>query len=427
MSASAEVPPSILKKKSTDYVNTYEKPKPESLGFPKGSGIFKQTSTSASEEIPKEKPSVKALTLVSNELSANNIYHPSRKKKIGDISNVNQTVSPVSSNVIDIATKSQKKTSNQKKNWFSDEMNIRDADYVEMVDEIHEMEHDPRYVSDGSRVEKSSKKVPKKVSVIKRQAEPPVIQSVLQKRKTRSKLVKKELEYPEPSEKDRSNNNNDRWLIDAAFDQVYGAGKAVVKATRKAGKIAGKAVKQGIREFNEISELACENPILKQIGRAHENDMRAMASQARHARNSIAATGNNSRKKSMTAGSLITQRGLAYHQPNATVPTNSGLKVIPRIVFRKGNKDVVLYFLENGQQITRAKAQRIQNGIIQPNLTNNASTTNSKVYRTYNTTQLTKKPDKNASSLVTRSNNTTVNKPKNATPSKLVTRHRVGV
>jgi hypothetical protein len=249
--------------------------------------------------------------------------------------------------------------------------------------------------------------------------------------------IKSELARVKPAKKAQNVNND--WLIDEAFDHVINTGKAVAKVAGKAGEATGKAIgaaakatKQGIREFNEISDEIVKNPMLKAWKNNIENqaatDAHGMASAGRRARNSIIATGNNPRKKSMTAGSLVTQRGLAYHQPNATVPTTTGLKVglkvIPRIVRRKGNKDVVLYFLQNGQQITRAQAQRIQNGIIPTNLTNNTSTTDSTVNITYNTTQLTKKPAKTTSGLVKRPNNTSVNKPKIATPSGLVTRHR---
>jgi len=85
-----------------------------------------------------EKPSTKALAIASNKLSTNNVYHPARQENVSDIANVskNQAVSTVSKNAIGTATKSQKKTSNKKKNWFSDDRPIYDAKYTEMDDEL---------------------------------------------------------------------------------------------------------------------------------------------------------------------------------------------------------------------------------------------------------------------------------------------------
>jgi hypothetical protein len=111
----------------------------------------------------------------------------------------------------------------------------------------------------------------------------------------------------------------------------------------------------------------------------------------------------------MTPGSLITQRGLSYHQPNATVLTTTGLN------------------LEDGRQITSAQARLIHDGILLPALTNNDSTTTEKANMVYNINPLGFKMAKSVSGLVTRHNSGhTINKPRFATASKLINRKRAG-
>lgn len=96
----------------------------------------------------------------------------------------------------------------------------------------------------------------------------------------------------------------------------------------------------------------------------------------------------------MAAGSLTTQRGLSYHQPNATVLTTTGLN------------------LEDGWQITRVQARLIHDGILLPALTNNDSTTTEKANMVYNINPLGSKMAKSVSGLVTRHNSGhTINKP----------------
>lgn len=163
------------------------------------------------------------------------------------------------------------------------------------------------------------------------------------------------------------------------------------------------------------------------MGQAHEATLRGMASHRRHALGSIAAVGANRRQ--LSAGSLVAQKGFVTHD-NATVApqTATSLRVITKIV-RRGNRDEVLYFLENGRQVTRNQARLIQEGILPPALANNAFTTTAKANQTYDTNQLDKKPEKSASGLVTRNQGTnrTLNKSKVATASGLVRRTHPGV
>jgi len=253
-----------------------------------------------------------------------------------------------------------------------------------------------------------------------------------QKRQMKSELFK-------PSTKAQNVDTN--YLIDKAFDELVHTGKGVVKAGKIAGKTAGKAVKEGLkatkaglREFNEISEIVVQNPMLIRMGQAHEATLRGMASQRRHARGSIAAVGNN--KRYVTAGSLVTQKGFVTHD-NATVApqTTTSLRVITKIV-RRGNRDEVLYFLENGRQVTRNQARLIQEGILPPALENKASTTTEQAYSGNNAGSIMGKSAKSASGLVTRKNSglgttqttgRTLHKPKMASPSGLITGAKNGL
>jgi hypothetical protein len=454
--SSTNIPFSLVGKKSGSraYYDAFDAPNPIGELSPIVSGTFNKNSVKrlnepeltpkfASEGFRAEKPSHKALSIVSKKLSTASIYHLSLQERIGEIGNANQAVSPVPSNAINTATKSQKKTSNQKKNWFSDEIDIRDADYVEMVDELGLSKKSDRY--NISKVSRTPSEAPRMASKEQNNVwitgeETPREFRKAMARDTRNLGLAERSKSSEPSaiaaiSKSKRRIKSELARVkpakEAAFDELVNTGKAVAKVAGKAGEATGKAIgaaakatKQGIREFSEISDEIVKNPMLKAWENNIENqaaaDAHGMASAGRRARNSIIVTGNNSRKRNMTAGSLVTQHDFGSRT------TATRLKVIPKVVRRKGNKDVILYFLEDGRQISRAQAQRIQNGILPTNLTNNASTTNSTVNITYITTQLTKKPAKTASGLVKRSNNTTVNKPRVVSPSGLVRRHRTG-
>jgi hypothetical protein len=239
------------------------------------------------------------------------------------------------------------------------------------------------------------------------------------KRKVKSELLK-------PSKKSH-NDINDRWLIDEAFDQLHDTGEAIVKATGKAakegvmatgkaGEAAGKAVKQGLREFNEISEIVGQNPMLIRMGQAHEATLAGMASKRRHALGSIAATGNNS----LSAGSLVTQIGYVSHtntQAVASYPTQN--QVIPKVLHRKGG-DQVRYFLPTGQEVSAAVARKLLHGSVSvPTQANGASTTIEHTYSRDNTNQIVKKIAKTASGLVRRNKIGSVNITHIASPSGL--------
>ena len=252
------------------------------------------------------------------------------------------------------AKPSKKRQQKQRKYSFDDDMLILDAKYTEMADELEPPKR-KEYRTVPPRDARSLK-------LTKNRKEEPVgIKAISdQKRKIKSQLVKKEPQFVndgfrieasavKPSKKSRNNNINDRWLIDAAADELYGAGRAVIKAGKATGKIVGKAVrdgldatKQGIREFNEISEIVCENPMLKNIAAQHEAIMRGMKSQARHTKASIVATGNS--KRSLSAGSLVKQHGFVTRtNTQAVAPYPTQNQVIPKVIQRKGG-DQVQYF-----------------------------------------------------------------------------------
>ena len=149
-----------------------------------------------------------------------------------------------------------------------------------------------------------------------------------------------------------------------------------------------KATKQGIREINEISELAIQNPLLIRMGQVHEATLRGMASQRRHALGSIAATG----KKSMSAGSLVAQKGfVAQTNTQAVAPYPTQNQVIPKVIHRKGG-DQVRYFLPTGQEVSAAVARKLlHGGVSVPTQANGASTTIEHTYSRDNTTKLLKK------------------------------------
>jgi len=96
---------------------------------------------------------------------------------------------------------------------------------------------------------------------------------------------------------------------------------------------------------------------------------------------------------------------------------------------------VILYFLENGQQVTARQAQLIRDGLLNPFRANGSLTTTAKENLTYDSGTITKKPV-SASELVTRKHgglgtnqvdNPVLNKTKTATPAGLVTINQSGV
>jgi hypothetical protein len=322
--------------------------------------------------------------------------------------------------------KNRKKQKRCTGTWFPDyDKPIYDAKYSEIVDDA---------VRESSKFRKAPSRDARELGLAKKSksVEPAGIKAI-SKRKQEIKYELLNFNPIKPSKPARNNRNGDDWLIDEAFEHVAKAGKAVVKAGKATGVIAGEATKavfhatkKGIQGFNEISDEIVKNPMLKNMAAQHEATLAGMASQRRHARGSIVATG----KKSISSGSLVKQHGYVAHSNTQVVApqTANRLRVTPKIVHRR-NGDAVLYFLEDGRQVSRAQARLIQEGILPPALANKASTTIAQANLTYNTNQLDKKPEKSVSGLVTRnqSTNRTLNKSKVATASGLVRRTHPGV
>lgn len=152
-------------------------------------------------------------------------------------------------------------------------------------------------------------------------------------------------------------------MIDAAADELYGAVRVAGKVGKKALKEGFKGAKTGIKAINELSELAIQNPVLIRVGnnlqKQHEATMQGMANSARRARGSILATGNNYRKRHMTAGSLVTT-----HSPGTNTGTTTTVpmqRVFTHVVHRKGG-DIIRYFSAAGIEISAKQAKRLTSG-----------------------------------------------------------------
>jgi hypothetical protein len=324
-----------------------------------------------------------------------------------------------------------------------DGANIQDASFSEITDESAKFRKAPSKDARELGLAKKSK-FPHESSS---HEEPAGIAAISEwKRNAKQLLAKKEPSKPSRKVRNRNIRNDPNWLIDEAFDKLVDTGKAVAKVGKVAGKTAGKAVKvgfhatkKGIQGFNEISDEIVKNPMLIRMGEVNEATLNGIASHRRHALNSIVATGAN--RKQVSAGSLVKQRGYVAHIYTSSVSphTTTGInRVITKIV-RRGNKDVVLYFLENGKQVTRKQAELIREGIM-PVQANTASTTVEQSYSMDNKGSIvgkSAKSAKSASGLVTRhnngfgsnqtTNNPVLNKPKTASSSGLVTRNHSGV
>jgi hypothetical protein len=275
--------------------------------------------------------------------------------------------------------------------------------------------------------------------------------SAITKRKEKTKSELLNFNPIKPSKEVRNNRNGDDWLIDAAFDQVVNTGKAIAKVGKVAGKTAGKAAKAGfhatktgIRAINEISDEIVQNPMIVRMGQAHKATLHGMATQHRHALNSIATTGN--RKRSLSAGSLVRQHGLVTIQTTSyTSPATSASNpygITAR--YEKGiSGRVELHYYYKGQRVSQKQISRLKqeakNAILgQPVQAKEASTTTEQSYSRDNKGLIVGKSSKSASGLVTRNNNTlgsnqttttnpVLNKPKTASPSGLVTINHSGL
>ena len=247
---------------------------------------------------------------------------------------------------------------------FNDIVNIQDAKFTEDFDE-----KEPPAVAAISASKVKSLAAGKK-------AEPPALKAIsAQKAKIKSQLAKIEPDEKTPTfvsdgfrvepastvkSAKKNKTINDRWLIDKAADELYGAVRVAGKVGKTALKEGFKGAKTGIKAVNELSELAVQNPVLIQIGKVHTENMNGMANSARRARGSILATGNNSRKRHMTAGRLITTHTSRTNTgTTATMPIQ---RVFTHVVHRKGG-DIIRYFSAAGNlEISAKQAKRLTSG-----------------------------------------------------------------
>jgi len=365
------VPLSEIKRRKTSteaYRDAYEAPNPhENTGFSRRSRkiqIQKASKLAKSEVTPEfafidfrdEQPTTTAIAKI-----------PSQKmstvkgsvQKMPSKHNVN-TPSRVSPREISVAKPRSEKSRRNYKKMFDDVVNIQDASFTEDFDE-----------ETPSIAAISAQKI--KSLAAGKKAEHPAMKAIsAQKAKTKSLIAKVEPDEKSPhfvsdgfriepssavKPAKKARTINDRWLIDAAADELYGAVRVAGKVGKTALKEGFKGAKTGIKAINELSELAVQNPVLIQIGKQHTANMEGMAAGARRARGSILATGNTSRKRYMSAGSLVTQRGV--NRTNIGAGTAVGTqRVFPKIVHRKGG-DIVKYFSAAGIEISAAQARRI--------------------------------------------------------------------
>jgi hypothetical protein len=416
-----------------------------------------QDGTASMSIVKRAKPSTQALVPVSSqEMSTQNVYHPSRKEKIGDIETVH----------LPTISKSKKRPNQKQRKYPFGNTLIYDAQYKEMLDEVIgklnspkpefstvpasdarslrmpekrrstskkvspskqvdlglNIDSTPEEIEERRRINKKRADLRKNGSSIgesypvdereseklrrlaaERQSEPAGIRAISKrKQEIKNELLNFNPTKPSREHCTRNNNRNDSdWLIDAAFDKLVDVVKTAGKAGKVAGKVTGKVVrggvqatKQGLREFNEISEIVCANPMLKNIEKHNQATLNSMSSARNHANNSILATGAN--RRYVTAGALVTRHGFGSHTNVSTIvpQVNTGLKVIPKVV-RRGNRDVILYFLENGTQVTARQAELIRQGVLKIPQTIGASTPIANAYPTYNTNPFSLKKNTN--------------------------------
>ena len=269
-------------------------------------------------------------------------------QKMPSQQNVN-TPSKVSPREISVTKPRSEKSRRNYKKMFNDVVNIQDASFTEEFGE----EEKPAV---------SAISAPKMKSLAAGKKQEPAA-------KTKSQLAKVEKSPQFVSEGFRAETSvvksakkarkvNDRWLIDAAADELYLTVNVVGKAAGKAVKEGFKATRTGIKAINTITGDIIENPAMKNIAKQHETTLQGMANNARRARGSILATGNTSRKRHMTASSLVTTHTLGTTTTTATTTTGATQRVFPKIVHRKGG-DIVKYFSSAGIEISAAQARRI--------------------------------------------------------------------
>ena len=329
-------------------------------------------------------PSVKALTIVPSQqkMSVTNVTSMPSQQKAGSIASVsqNQALSTVSKNAIGTATKSQKKTSNKKKNWFSDDMPVYDANYTEMVDELS-----PKYnISKASRkpsqpIRKAPKDANEDIVWITVDEERPSkrgFKTVPSRNARNLGLAKKSKSKPsyiaaiskskEKTKQSLMKRPEKQVSAAEAFDYVVDQFTVKNKKSLTEGKTTPTKkhslksnIVRGIKDVNEVCEEIGKNPNLQRIKVQQEADLRHMASAGKRVRWSIIATGANQRY--LTAGSLVKQHNFVGKINTTTVaPYISQPKVIPKIIHRKGG-DIVRYFTDNGLEISAPQARKILN------------------------------------------------------------------
>ena len=357
------VPVSVLKKRKTSAkacIDAYETPNPQvESGFSRRSRKIQRGSKLSQIEIMPEfalenfqaEPPTTALAKIPSRSMDTTAQDLPSKRKHG-------SVSKVSSREISVAKSRSEKSRRNYKKLFNDIENIQDASFTEDFDD-----KEPPVVAAISASKVKSLSAGKKDETTSMKA----ISAKKAQKKSQLANVEKSPSFisdgfrVETSAVKNSKKNktiNDRWLIDAAADELYGAVRVAGKVGKKALKEGFKGVRIGIKAINELSELAVQNPVLIQIGKQHTANMQGMAAGARRARGSIIATGNNVNKRYMSAGSLVTQRG-SVSRTNTGAGTTVGTKrVFPKIVHRKGG-DIVKYFSSAGIEISAAQARRI--------------------------------------------------------------------
>ena len=242
---------------------------------------------------------------------------------------------------------------------FNDVVNIQDASFTEDFDD-----KEPPASSAISAQKIKSLAAGKK-------AKPPAKAISAQKAKTKSQLAKVEPDEKSPQfvsddfriepssavkPAKKARTINDRWLIDAAADELYHTIRVAGKAAGKATKEGFKATRIGVKAINTITGDIIDNPAMKNIAKQHEITMHSIAQNAQRGRDSIIATENNSRKRNMTVGSLITTHTSRTNTGTmATVPRQH---VFTHVVHRKGG-DIIRYFDSLGLEISATQAKRL--------------------------------------------------------------------
>jgi hypothetical protein len=462
MSSAAEVPSALKKKKNRKaYEEDYKAPNPVAEGFPRVSNVFKSKSYVKSlsspvrpdaEVVPRfnsdgfraQVPSQKALAIFSQKLSAVNFTKPSIQKA--------SSVASLSQNH-EICTKqtpsqqkipSQKKQSSKKK-WFDDEPQIQDAVFKDYSNE---------YESRKKSGQPETKKAPEiKLGIAKKDAgmnrnrinyaevdeepqktEPGAISTI-----TKSKEQIKQSLKKRPSKNITALDAFD-YVVDT-FKGKTGSGKSVeerpLSVQKKVKKHSLKSnIKRGIRALGEIADEFEKTPIARNWKANAEVEYAHMRSGARRARGSIIACGSN--KRSLSTGSLITQRGLVTKTTTNATYDNANDSSNPYTITARYERGISgrieLHFYYMGQRVTHEKVARIltqkqiqilkqeaKNAIIgQPAPVKETSTTTEQSNSGNNKGTIVAKAAKSVS-------RSTIHKQKIATVSGLVRRHRAGV